>query len=230
MRNRSVATAAAVLTLGALLSAGSAAAAAPTCADLDATQVEQVCQILRSDPGYRVDLSFPATYPDAEALHDYVRQTRDGFLNVAQTPDARSRPYALEMRAREYGAAVGPRDTRSVVLETYEDVGGPRAATFYKTFTWDNGLREPVTIDTLFRPDVEPFPVLRALVQGEVSKQFGAAEPIPAGAGLDPRAYQNFALTDDALIFFFDRGALLAETAGVFEVSLPRTAVGPLLA
>ena len=72
--------------------------------------------------------------------------------------------------------------------------------------------------------------MLRALVQGEASKQFGAAEPIPSGAGLDPRVYQNFALTDDALIFFFDRGTLLAESAGVFEVSLPRAAVEPLLA
>ncbi len=229
MLTRSLA-AAAVLTLGALGVAGPAAAAPPTCADIDATAVGQTCQIQLSEPGYRVDITVPATYPDAESLFDYVTQTRDGFLNVARTPDARPAPYVLEMKSHEYRAAVPPRDTQSVVLETYENVGGPHAATFYRAFTWDQGRREAVTIDSLFRAGTAPFPVLRALVQDAVTKQFGVTEPILRGAGTNPRTYQNFVLTDDSVIFFFDSGTLLAETVGAFQVSVPREPINSLLA
>ncbi|BBZ05200.1 immunogenic protein MPT64 [Mycolicibacterium chitae] len=234
MLTRSLAASAVLMlaawTLGALGVAGPAAAAPPTCADIDATAVGQTCQIQLSDPGYRVDITVPATYPDAEALFDYVTQTRDGFLNVARTPDARWAPYVLEMKSTEYRSAVPPPGTQSVVLETYENVGGPHAATFYKTFTWDQEHREAVTIDTLFREGTDPFPVLRALVQDEVTQQFGVTEPILGGAGTNPRTYQNFALTDDSVIFFFDSGTLLAETAGAFQVSVPREPLDALLA
>lgn len=232
MQTRSLAAVAAVaaVALAALGVAGPAGAAPPTCADIDATAVGQTCQIQLSDPGYTVDISVPATYPDAETLFDFVTQTRAGFLNVARTPDARSAPYALEMTATEYRSAVPPPGTRSVVLETYENVGGPHAATFYQTFTWDLGSREPITIDTLFREGTDPFPVLRGLVQDEVTTQFGFTEPILGGAGTNPRTYQNFALTDDSVIFFFDSGTLLAETVGAFQVSVPRAPINALLA
>lgn len=206
-----------------------ASAAPAKCAEIGGTLQGQTCRIQESDPGYTVDISFPANYPDAEPLYDYVKQTREGFLNLATTPDARSAPYALEMKATEFHSAVPPRGTQTVVLESYEDVGGPKAPTFYKTFSWGQGSPEPITIENLFRDSAEALPTLRTLVQDEVSKQFGAVEAIPAGAGLDAENYQNFALTDDALIVFVDPGTLLPETAGAFQVSVPRAGLDALL-
>jgi Protein of unknown function (DUF3298) len=42
--------------------------------------------------------------------------------------------------------------------------------------------------------------------------------------------YQNFATTNDAVIFFFSQGELLPEGAGATQASVPRSAVDPMLA
>ena len=47
---------------------------------------------------------------------------------------------------------------------------------------------------------------------------------------MDPNTYQNFAITNDSLLFFFDRGAVLPEVAGNFSVTIPRSAVDSMLA
>ena len=52
--------------------------------------------IEEGDPGYSLNISYPADYPDVQAVFDYVKQTRDGFLNVAKMPDSRTMPYELE--------------------------------------------------------------------------------------------------------------------------------------
>ena len=40
--------------------------------------------------------------------------------------------------------------------------------------------------------------------------------------------YQNFAITDDALIFYFAQGELLPSFAGATQVQVPRNAIPPL--
>ena len=63
---------------------GVAAAAPSTCADLDGVlDASQLCQIHATDPAYSMNISYPVDYPDATPVFDYVKETRDGFLNVA---------------------------------------------------------------------------------------------------------------------------------------------------
>ncbi|BBY98126.1 esterase [Mycolicibacterium fallax] len=216
--------------LAATAGLGTASAAPPKCSDIDGVQVGNTCEVKISDPGYSVDITFPALYPNQRPLLDYVKQTRDGFLNLARNSDARVSPYVLETKATEYNSAVPPRGTQTVVLESYEWVGGAHPTTFYKAFNWDQGYRKAITIDTLFREDTDPFPVILPLVRASIAEQFGDAVVVHDDAGLDPRIYQNFAITNDTLIFFFDRGALLPEAAGNFSVAIPRSAVDAMLA
>ena len=59
-----------------------------------------------------------------------------------------------------------------------------------------------------------------------VQRKFGA---LPFGEpGMD--AYQNFAITDDAVIFFFNQGQVLAQLDGPQQVSVPRAELASLLA
>ena len=102
--------------------------------------------------------------------------------------------------------------------------------TWYKAFNYDLGKRAPISYDTLFKPDSKPLDIIFPVVQRELQKQTGLSDPILPGDGLDPANYQNFALTDDALIFFFGQGELLAEAAGAAEASVPRATVAPMLA
>lgn len=46
----------------------------------------------------------------------------------------------------------------------------------------------------------------------------------------DPANYQNFAVTNDGVIFFFDQGHMLPDAAGAPQVLVPRSAIDPMLA
>ena len=228
-----------ILKVAALLAAGVLAAwssiavaeAQPPCADFGGTvDNAQTCRVHVSKPAYLLDMSFPVDYPDEQELTDYLTQTRDGFVNVAEMPGSRDVPYALDAAATRYGSGTPPRGTQSVVVKVYQSVGGAHPLTWYKTFNYDLAKGAPITLNTLFVPGGKPFEVIFPIVQRDVQKQLGTDVPISPGGGLDPSNYQNFAITDDALIFFFSQGELLPEAAGAMEVSVPRAAVASMLA
>ena len=224
---------AALLATAIVVSAGPAiATAAPKnyCADLKGVSTGQNCQITLDDPAYNVSISFPSSYPDAKSIADYVSQTRDTFLNVAKASTPRDLPYALDITATTYGSAVPPRGSEAVVLQTYQNTGGPHPETSYKAFDWDQTYRKAITYDTLWQADANPLPIILPIVQADVQKQLGQQLVIPPSAGLDPANYQNFAITNDGVIFFFSQGTLLPEPAGAIQVLVPRAAIDPMLA
>lgn len=211
--------------------AAPAVVAAPsTCATLSGVvDGSQTCQIRRTEAGYTLNISFPVDYPDQQAILDYVGQTRDGFVNVAKTPGPQVKPYELDTSATKFSSSTPPRSTQSIVFKTFQDVGGAHPQTFYKSFNWDMDAHKPITIDTLFSAGAQPFPVILPIVQSELSKQSGLPVLIPPGVGLDPNTYQNFALTNDSLIFFFGQGEILPESAGALQVTVPRASIDAML-
>jgi hypothetical protein len=230
MRKSMLALAASTVAVFGWSGVGVASAAPPKCTDLGGVvDANQICQIQASDPGYSMNISYPVGYPDMQAVYDYVKQTRDGFLNVAKTPDFRTMPYELETTETEFNSTVPPRGTQSVVFKTYQGVGGAHPTTFYKAFNWDQGLRKPITIDNLFREGTAPFPIIFPLVQAEVDKQLGQPVAIAPEVGLDPTKYENFAITNDQLIFFFSQGDVLPEAAGALQVAIPRGPVDAMI-
>ncbi|MCF6386926.1 DUF3298 and DUF4163 domain-containing protein [Mycobacterium sp. MBM] len=226
-----VAVLATVTVLSGVAGAATAVAAPPKCEDVGATPAPDfTCQIQQTDPAYTLNITFPSDYPDEKAIIEYVKQIRDGFLNVAKTPDYRPMPYELDTTSVEYTSAVPPRGTQSVVFTTYQNVGGAHPQTFYKAFSWDQAYRKPITFESLFRAGADPLPVIFPVVQADLARQSGIPDPVLPETGLDPANYQNFAITDDAVIFFFGQGELLPEAAGAVQVSVPRAVVAPLLA
>lgn len=207
------------------------AGAQSACADLGGSvDADQICRVHAAKPTYMLDFSFPVGYPDQRALTDYLTQTRDGFVNVSEMPDSRDMPYVLDARGTGYRSGQPPRATQSVVFEVYQNVGGVQPQTWFKAFNYDLANGAPITYDTLFKPDTKPLDVIFPAVQRELEKQTGIDQPISPAAGLDPSNYQNFALTDDAVIFFFGQGELLPESAGATQASVPRAALAALLA
>jgi hypothetical protein len=219
--------------------AGVAAAAPPKdyCAELKGGNTGQACVIQMSDPAYNVDISFPTGYADQKSVADYITQARDGFLNVAKSPAPRDVPYALDITSTNYGSAIPPRGTEAVALKTYENLGGAHPQTMYKAFNWDQTYRKPIVWDPagddkktpLWRVD-DPLKVVFPIVQAELEKQTGQPVAIAPSAGYDPQNYQEFAITNDGVIFFFSQGVLLPESAGATQVLVPRSAIDPMLA
>jgi hypothetical protein len=209
----------------------STAAAQSACADLNGTVgPDGVCSVHTSNPTYTLDITFPNDYPDQQALTAYLTQARDGFVNVSQMPGSYNLPYELDAKGAGYRSGSPTGGTQSVVFTMWQNVGGVHPQTWYKSFNWDLGKKAPITFDTLFKPGTKPLDVIYPVVEQYIQKQQGLIDGIPPSVGLDPSKYQNFALTDDAVTFFFGQGELLAESAGPVEASVPRATLAPLLA
>jgi hypothetical protein len=223
---------AAVTVAGAVVFGAPAVAhAAPGCPDFGGTvDADQMCVVNVSNSTYKLDMNFPVDYPDEGALTDYLSQTRDGFVSVAQMPGSRDLPYALDIKSTRYSSGSPPAGTSSVVLELYQNVGGAHPSTWYQSFNYNLANKAPITFDALFLPGSRPLDVIFPLVQADLEKQSGTTDPVDVGEGLNPQNYQSFALTNDALTFFFSQGGLMAEAAGPTKVSIPLTTIGALLA
>lgn len=225
---------AALIAAGALLgwSGGAVAAADSACANLGGVlQDDQTCAVHAVTSTYTVNMTFPGDYPD-QALTDFLGQNRDGFVNVAQTSSQtsgpRDVPYQMDVTSEQYHSGQAPGGTRSVVLKVFEDLGGPRPSTFYKGFNYDVAGQKAITFDTLFASNTKPLDSIFPIVQREIGKQTGLGAAISPGSGLDASHYQNFAITDDELIFYFAPGELLPSLAGASQVHVPRNAIPPL--
>jgi hypothetical protein len=228
-----------ILRVAAILVAGvlawstgtSMAAAQSACANLGGgVGPEGICRVHAANSTYTLDFSFPNEYPDQAALTAYLTQTRDGFINVSEMPGSRDLPYVLDAKGTGYRSGQAPGGTQSVIFEVYQNVGGARPQTWYQAFNWTLDKRAPITFDTLFKRGAKPLDVIFPIVERELQKQTGVTDSVLPGDGLDPANYQNFALTDDSVIFFFSQGELLPEAAGATQASVPRATLAPLLA
>jgi hypothetical protein len=204
-------------------------AAPPSCAGLGGTvEAAQICHIHQSGATYTLDMTFPIDYPDQQVLTDYITQNRDGFVNVAQGSGRRDQPYQMDATNEQHSAGQPPHNTRSVALKFFQDLGGAHPSTWYKAFNYNLGTKAPITFDTLFAPNTTPLDAIFPIVQRELEHQSGLGVAISSGAGHDPSNYQNFAITDDQLIFYFAQGELLPSFAGATQVQVPRSAIPPL--
>jgi Protein of unknown function (DUF3298) len=208
--------------------AGLARSAPSPCVGIGGTENGQTCHLHASGPTYTLDVTFPADYPDEPALIDYIAQNRDGFVSVVQGSPRRDQPYQLDATADQYSAGQPPHNTRSVVLKFFQDLGGARSSTWYKAFNYNLGTKQPITFDTLFPPDTSPLDSIFPIVQRELTHQSALGAAILPSTGLDPTHYQNFAITDDQLIFYFAPGELLPSFAGTAQAQVPRSSIPPL--
>ena len=201
------------------------------CADLGgAVGPDGICTVHAANSTYTLNFSFPNDYPDQAALTGYLTQARDGFINVADNPDAYNLPYELDAKGAGYSSGSPTGGTQSVVFTMWQNVGGAHPQTYYQSFNWDVDKRAPIRFDTLFKPGTKPLDLIYPAVEQDLQKQQGVIDGIPPSVGLDPSKYQNFALTDDAVLFFFSQGELFAEAAGPVQASVPRSTLAPLLA
>jgi len=206
-----------------------AAAEPPSCASLGGTPVApQTCRVHASGPTYTLNLVFPLDYPDQQALTDYITQNRDGFVNVAEGSGARDHPYQMDATSEEHSSGQPPHNTRSVVLKFFQDLGGTRPSTWYKAYNYSLGTKQPITFDTLFAPGTSPLESIFPIVQRELEHESALGAAILPSTGLDSSHYQNFAITDDALIFYFTPGELLPSFAGATQAQVPRSSIPPL--
>jgi hypothetical protein len=201
------------------------------CAELGGTvQADRTCHVESKTATYSIEISYPLGYSDQLALTDFVKKDRDEFVAFTAAHPPRDRPYEREVRSHMYTSGTATSGTQSVVLELYSDSGGAHPVTGFQSFNYDVSAHRPITFDTLFKPGADPVADLDPIVQREMDKHWqGYGGPAPRNT-LGARTYQNFALTDDSVIFYIPQGMWLAEVAGPQPISVPRSELASVLA
>jgi Protein of unknown function (DUF3298) len=198
------------------------------CADLNGTVgADQACHVHAATSSYQLDMNFPLDYRDMQAVTDFLKKDRDSFLDwVAEIgpKQKRGRPYLYDVTAKTFRSGTPESGTQSLVLDIDNDTGLAHEGhpdTAFRAFNFDLGKRAPITFDTLFKPGTKPLDVLNPIVRRELHAPT---------ADLDEKMYQNFALTDDAVIFFFGQDQVVQDNGGPKKVTVPRTELASLLA
>ena len=174
---------------------------------------------------YTIDITYPLGFPGAGAVSDFVAADRAAFVDYVSEvgPDGRNRPYTYQVDAKIYQSAQPA--TTSMVLRVDDDSGAAHQghpATAFTSFTFDLAKQTPLTFDTVFPSGQGVLDVLTPLVRESYSAPM--LELLPSDC-------RNFALTDDAVIFFFGEGQLIpADKTGPRQILVPRSELAPLLA
>jgi len=207
----------------------STAAASSACTELKGTVGDaNLCTVHTETPNYTIDMSFPVDYPDQDAVADVLTNQRDQFIALVDEPPVRDVPKALDIKSKTYRSGTPDSGTESLVFEEYENFGGAHPVTNYDALNFDLGTDEPITFDALFKPGTDPVDVLDPLVEAELTKQLPGVDVGDNPAGED--MYTNFALTDDAVLFFISQGQWTISAAGAQTVSIPRAELASILA
>jgi hypothetical protein len=198
------------------------------CTDLNGTVgPDQTCHVRSATSTYKIDIRFPLDYPDLQPVTDFLKQHRDEFIDwVAKfgPGGGRGRPYEYVVTAKTYRSGTTDSGTQSLVLEIDNDTGLANEGhpnTTFQAFNFDIGKHAPITFDTLFKPGTKPLEVLNPIVQRELDAP---------SADLNAMTYQAFAMTDDAVIFFFGQNQVVQDNNGLHKVTVPRTELASVLA
>jgi hypothetical protein len=202
------------------------AAAESACAALGGhVDSERSCELRDSAPGYLVEFSFPTDYPDQQSLADYLGPLKDDFVDFAGGPPPHDWPYTLTVTSATYRSGDAATGTQSLVLTMSQDAN-PRPVTWYQSFVYDLARGRPITLENLFAAGVDPMDVVYPEVRRELEKRWPPEVFATMVGEVDEDTFADFALTDDAVIFFFGQGRLLGHPDGPLEVSVQKDALG----
>lgn len=208
-------------------------------------QSGNICHFYSEDDFSVLDVRYGIDYPDRQAVVDFIKHERDATLSAARAPGAllptnlyvTFTTYRSHQPLRVTDPLPGAQSygqpwqgTQSMVLRIFTRREGAPVGVSFKSFTFDHDQNRPVTFENLFAPGTNPIDAIYPIVAAEFEKLlFYNGFKIPPEVGRDPAQYQTFAVTDDALIFFFNQGAFGASTENGFKtVYVARSRIPPL--
>lgn len=221
--------------VAAAILASAAALACPTVAHADAqlcnpasVDANQMCHFDASGPLSDISMVFPANYPDEQAMIGYLNKVTDDFGNARGPLNTLKSPTALKVTGTRYSSGPQATGTQSVVTEVYQNLGAAHPLVWYRSFNFNLANQQPITFDALFRPETQPLQTIMPIVQKTLADRYRAKVSIPPATGLQPTNYQSFAITNDAIVFFFDQNALQPAMEAT-QVSVPRNAIASMI-
>jgi len=185
-----------------------------------------------------IEISYPVTlaqYPIVEQTVDaFIQETRSQFLAGVTAPEMFSFPvfggFFLSIGYDEYRFS---EEIVTLVFTVGDYTGGAHPNSYYRTFTYDLAQGRQLSLYDLFIEGADPLSVISPIVQQDLQTRIGEMtdpEWIALGTGDNPENYANFAITPDALIFFFSPYQVAAYAAGPQQSSIPLSQISAILA
>lgn len=210
-----------------LLAASITAHAESACTDLGGAVDDAVCVSHTVTPRYTLDIDFPVDYPDQHAVTEFVDGTRSEWNHAADTYPAREFPYLLAISGTGYHSGPAQTGTRSLVFALNSDFGAHPVTSFH-ALNYDLAKGAPITLASLFKPGTDPARVLAPIIKRELDKRgLGTDASVD---DLQAQDFEQFAISDDALTFFFAQGLVGPQVAGPQRITVPRSELAPALA
>lgn len=206
-------------------------------------QVQDEDCVFHQEISFTINVAYPTEVTNynfaRQTVEDYFNERRTEFWSFANDMDFTFgflAPWSLDISYTTYHYS----DT-VLSLQFSESVytGGAHPNLLFRTFTFDLANETVLSLDDLFPPENQPFATLQPLVQAALESQFiervGTISDfdtdwIREGTGEDPYNYRNFALTEDALVLFFEPYQVAPYAAGPFTVEISLSDLSAILA
>ena len=182
--------------------------------------------------GYPVEV---ARYPNFKQAVDEFLSTREAeFMMFAQefySADFDEYPYTMDITysITSYGA-----DIQSILFSIYEFTGGAHGNLYFHAITYDVANDMQIEFLDLFQEEFNPLWTISPIVQESLLMQLedmSDADWIADGTGDEVfENYQNFVVTDEALVFHFPPYQVAPYAAGPQSVSIPWADINVVLA
>jgi hypothetical protein len=186
--------------------------------------------------GIEIDITYPLEvmqYPFVEQTADsFLTDTRSQFISEFSSMGAgvySPAPWGLYI---DYEIFQFSPDVLSLKFTISNYTGGAHGNQYFQTYTFDLTQNRVLKLSELFQPGADILGSLAPIAQQDLAVQLGEfADPqwIQDGtSSLD--AYTSFAVTPDALVFFFAPYQVAAYAAGPQTVKIPLAQISGILA
>ncbi len=209
-----------------------------TCGEIGGVMNEAGDCTLTKRVNYSMSISYPlevARHPNFRMAVDEFLMTREAeFVSFAQefySADFDEYPYTMDIT---YSLSNYGTDIQSILFSVYEFTGGAHGNLYFHTLTFDVVNDTQIEFLDMFQEEFNPLWTISPIVQESLLRQLGDMSDgdwIADGTGDEVfENYQNFVVTDEALIFHFPPYQVAPYAAGPQTVSITWADLNAVLA
>ena len=191
---------------------------------------------ISNDPDISIAVQYPQSTDEVfnAQIQKYIKQVKNTYLEDIVEYKRFDENVTGELNI-SFDTFAHHSDMHSFILKSYSYVGGANGITEIRSFHYNPNTSESITIEDIFENDVHRLNDVSKLVQEQLHndpkiKDYLFQEEVTKHTEPIWKNFQNFALTNDSLIFYFNKYDIAAGAIGTPTVSVSLAKLDNLLA